>query len=186
MSEQAAAQDETLAPAMQPFSGADGAAAAGTDVTQFITFAIGDDHYGIDITAVREIKDWTAIRHLPHQPNYVRGICNLRGAFIPIVDLRCRFGQGLTEPTPLHVFIIVQIGPQQVGLLADRVSDIVSVERANIKPVPEVDGARGLGFLSGLVTIDGATVGLIELDSILATDASAADDKTPAPELASA
>jgi purine-binding chemotaxis protein CheW len=183
MSGQAAAQDAKLAPATQPFSGANGAAAASVDAAQFITFAIGDDHYGIDIMAVREIKNWTAIRHLPHQPAYVRGICSLRGAFIPIVDLRCRFGQGLTEPTPLHVFIIVQIGRQQVGLLADRVSDIVSVERANIKPVPEVEGTRGLGFLSGLVTIDNATVGLIDLDSILATAASAADDKSPAPEL---
>ena len=186
MSGQAAAQHAKLAPATQPFSGAHGASIASVDAAQFITFAIGDDHYGIDIMAVREIKDWTAIRHLPHQPDYVRGICNLRGAFIPIVDLRCRFGQGLTEPTPLHVFIIVQIGRQQVGLLADRVSDIVSVERANIKPVPEVEGTRGLGFLSGLVNIDNATVGLIDLDSILATAASAADHNAPVPELLSA
>ena len=185
MSEQAAAQDEKLAPTTQPFSRADGAAAAGLDVAQFITFAIGDDHYGVDIIAVREIKDWTAIRHLPNQPDYVRGICNLRGAFIPIVDLRCRFGQGLTEPTPLHVFIIVQIGQQQVGLLADRVTDIVSIERANIKPVPEVEGTRGLGFLSGLVTVDDATVGLIELDSILATTAAAVENNMPVPELLS-
>ena len=185
MSGQAAVQDEKLAPTMQQFSEA-GGAATGTDVVQFITFAIGDDHYGLDIMAVREIKDWTAVRHLPNQPDYVRGICSLRGAFIPIVDLRCRFGQGLTEPTPLHVFIIVQIGQQQVGLLADRVSDIISVERANIKPVPEVDGTRGRGFLSGLVTVDAATVGLINLDSILDTAASAADHNSPAPERLSA
>jgi purine-binding chemotaxis protein CheW len=89
-------------------------------------------------------------------------------------------------PTPLHVFIIVQIGRQQVGLLADRVSDIISVERANIKPVPEVDETRGLGFLSGLVNIDDATVGLINLNSILDTAAAAADNKSPVPELLSA
>ena len=183
MSEQTAAQDEKLAPTMQLFSGTDG---AGVDLVQFITFAIGDDHYGIDIMAVREIKDWTAIRRLPHQPDYVRGICGLRGAFIPIIDLRCRFGQGLTQPTPLHVFIIVQIGQQQVGLLADRVSDIISVERTNIKPVPEVAGTSGLGFLSGLVNIDDATVGLVNLDSILDTAASAVDNDTPVPELLSA
>ena len=99
MSEQAAAQYDKLAPTTQPFLAADAAAVAGSDVAQFITFAIGDEHYGIDIMAVREIKDWTAIRHLPNQPDYVRGICSLRGAFIPIVDLRFRFGQGLTEPT---------------------------------------------------------------------------------------
>ena len=163
-----------------------GAGQSAAPQTQFISFAIGGDQYGVDIMAVREIKGWSDITHLPKQPDYVRGVLNLRGAIVPIVDLRCRFGQGLTQATPLHVFIIVQIGRQQVGLLADRVSDIVSVERANIKPVPEVEGTRGLGFLSGLVTIDDATVGLIELDSILATAASAADHTTPAPELASA
>jgi purine-binding chemotaxis protein CheW len=181
MSGQAAAQGTGMAPAMPPFARADGAAAAG--VAQFITFAIGDDHYGIDIMAVREIKNWTAIRHLPQQPDYVRGICSLRGAFIPIVDLRCRFGQGLTQATPLHVFIVVRIGAQQVGLLADRVCDIVSVERANIKPAPAVDGTRGLGFLCGLASVDNATVGLIALESILAADAGVADDRSPAPEL---
>jgi purine-binding chemotaxis protein CheW len=181
MSAQSAAQDANIARSAPPFSGADDSAAAGIDVTQFITFVIGDDHYGVDIMAVREIKDWTAIRHLPNQPDYVRGICNLRGAFIPVVDLRCRFGQGLTEATPLHVFIVVQIDRQQVGLLADRVSDIISVERANIKPVPEVEQASRLGFLSGLVNVDDATIGLIDLNGILNVTAQAADTDTPAP-----
>jgi purine-binding chemotaxis protein CheW len=167
MSEQAVAQEINTAPPPQSFSEGGGAAAS-ADAVQFITFAIGDDHYAIDIMAVREIKNWTAIRHLPHQPDYVRGICNLRGAYIPIVDLRCRFGQGLTEATPLHVFIIVQIGERQVGLLADRVSDIISVERAAIKPVPDVAAARRLGFLSGLTNVGETLVGLIDLESILA------------------
>jgi len=186
MSEQAVTQDEELARAQQAFLGADGGPTASADAIQFITFAIGDDHYGVAIMAVREIKNWTAVRPLPHQPDYVRGICGLRGTFIPIIDLRCRFGEGLTEPTPLHVSIIVQIGRQYVGLLVDRVSDIVSVEPANIKPVPAVAKMSGAGFLSGLVNIDDAAVGLIDLDSILSTAAVAADDNSPAPELLSA
>ena len=104
--------------------------------TQFISFAIGDDQYGVDIMAVREIKGWTDITHLPKQPEYVRGVLNLRGAIVPIVDLRCRFGQGLTETTPLHIVIIVQIGGRQIGLIGDRVLDIVSVDAAEIQPVP--------------------------------------------------
>ncbi len=179
MNEQTAAQDSSLAQITQPFSGADDAVAV--NATQFISFAIGDDHYAVDIMAVREIKDWAAIRHLPNQPDYVRGICSLRGAFIPIIDLRCRFGEGLTEPTPFHVFIIVKIGQQQVGLLADRVSDIISVELVNIKEVPEVGQTKSRGFLSGLVNIDDVTIGLINLNSILDTAAEAADEHTPAP-----
>ena len=87
--------------------------------TEFISFAIGNDQYGVDIMAVREIKGWSEITHLPKQPEYVRGVLNLRGVIVPIVDLRCRFGQGVTEATPLHVVIIVQIDQQLVGLLAE-------------------------------------------------------------------
>lgn len=179
MNGQTAAQDASIAQATQSFSGAEDAAVA--NATQFISFAIGEDHYAVDIMAVREIKDWTAIRHLPNQPDYVRGICSLRGAFIPIIDLRCRFGEGLTEPTPFHVFIIVKIGQQQVGLLADRVSDIISVDPANIKEVPEVGQTKSGSFLSGLVNIDDATIGLINLDSILVATPAAAEEDISAP-----
>ena len=134
---QAAASPETAASQLNPSNcnGADATKNA-TAQTQFISFAIGDDQYGVDIMAVREIKGWSEITHLPKQPEYVRGVLNLRGAIVPIVDLRCRFGQGLTETTPLHIVIIVQIGGRQVGLIGDRVLDIVSVEAAQIQPVP--------------------------------------------------
>src|ERR1700752_2922976 len=91
--------------------------AAATTPNQLISFAIGDDQYGVDIMAVREIKGWTAITTLPRQPEYVRGVLNLRGVIVPIVDLRCRFGQGLTEATPMHIVIIVQIAAKPAGLL---------------------------------------------------------------------
>src|SRR5262245_25105309 len=100
-------------------SAADQTANSGA-ATQFISFAIGDDQYGVDIMAVREIKGWSEITHLPRQPDYVRGVLNLRGAIVPIIDLRCRFGQGVTEATGLNIVIIVQIGWRQVGLVAER------------------------------------------------------------------
>jgi len=134
---------------------------------QSISFAIGKDQYGVDIMAVREIKGWSDITHLPKQPDYVRGVLNLRGVIVPIVDLRCRFGQGLTETTPLHVVIIVQIGNRQVGLLADRVLDIVSVEPSKIQPVPQVSQGSLISFLSGLVTIENAMLALIDLPNLL-------------------
>jgi purine-binding chemotaxis protein CheW len=144
------------------------AAEAGTH--EFISFAIGDDQYGVDIMAVREIKGWTDVTHLPRQPDYVRGVLNLRGAVVPIIDLRCRFGQGITEATPLHIAIIVQTGDRQVGLLADRVLDIVSFESAKVQPVPQIASSARLSFLSGLVTIDGVMIALIDLPSLLAVD----------------
>jgi purine-binding chemotaxis protein CheW len=134
---------------------------------QLISFAISDDQYGVDIRAVREIKGWTAITPLPGQPEYVRGVLNLRGIIIPIVDLRCRFGQGLTSVTPLHIVIVVQIAAKVVGLLADRVLDIVSLDGVEVKPVPKVAQSQRTNFLSGLVTSDDAMIALIDLPSLL-------------------
>jgi purine-binding chemotaxis protein CheW len=135
----------------------------GADLTQFVSFAIGDDHYGVDIMAVREIKGWSGITHLPKQPDYVRGVLNLRGVMVPIIDLRCRFGQGVTEASPMHIVIVVQIGTKSVGLLADRVLDIVTFDATQIQPVPRIADTVQLDFLSGLVTIEGQMIALIDL-----------------------
>src|SRR6476469_1661978 len=113
MSQQGAASAADIGRS-EPVAGSQSHAGAGTgDLSQLISFAIGDDQYGVDIMAVREIKGWSQITHLPKQPEYVRGVLNLRGVIVPIIDLRCRFGQGLTETTPLHIVIIVQIGSKQ-------------------------------------------------------------------------
>jgi purine-binding chemotaxis protein CheW len=171
--------DLAIAPAVDPrppmpaeFSLADsgaGPAATAQAPTQLISFAIGDDQYGVDIMAVREIKGWTAITSLPNQPEYVRGVLNLRGVIVPIVDLRCRFGQGLTEATPMHIVIIVQIASKPVGLLADRVLDIVSLDMTQIKPVPRVAQSQRLNFLCGLAATDGAMIALIDLPNLLSS-----------------
>jgi purine-binding chemotaxis protein CheW len=102
----------------------------------------------------------------------VRGVLNLRGVIVPIVDLRCRFGQGLTEATPLHIVIIVQIGARLVGLLADRVLDIVSLDASQIQPVPRIARGGRVDFLSGLVTVEGAMIALIDLANLLAQPSS--------------
>jgi purine-binding chemotaxis protein CheW len=135
--------------------------------SQLISFAIGDDQYGVDIMAVREIKGWSQITHLPRQPEYMRGVLNLRGVMVPIIDLRCRFGQGLTEATPLHIVIVVQIGARHVGMLADRVLDIVSFDASQIQPVPRVAETTRADFLSGLLTIESGMIALIDLTHLL-------------------
>ena len=143
----------------------DGTAAEAT--ADFISFAIDDDQYGVDIMAVREIKEWSNVTHLPKQPDYVRGVLNLRGVVMPIIDLRCRFGQGLTETTPTHIIIIVQIDERQIGLLADRVLDIVSFESMKIQPVPRTAHSATTDFLSGLVNHDNSMIALIDLPNLL-------------------
>lgn len=144
---------------------------------QFISFAISNDQYGVDIMAVREIKAWSDIAHLPKQPDYVRGVLNLRGVIVPIIDLRCRFGQGLTQATPLHVVIVVQVGSRLVGLLADEVLDIVTFEPGQVQPVPRIAQASCVGFLAGLAVLGGVMIALIDLNNLLAATFPRADQQ---------
>jgi purine-binding chemotaxis protein CheW len=157
--------DPALAPSIAP--AADLRSGAQAASTEFISFAIGDEQYGVDIMAVREIKEWSGVTQLPNQPDYMRGVLNLRGVMVPIIDLRCRFGQGLTDATPVHVVIVVNIEGKTVGLLADRVLDIIAVEASRIQPVPQVSRGSQANFLSGLVTVDTTMIALISLNNLL-------------------
>ena len=140
-------------------------------LTQFISFAIGGDHYGVDIMSVREIKVWSLVTTIPKQPDFVRGVLNLRGVMVPIIDLRARFGQGLTDATPMHIVIIVQIGDRQVGLLADRVLDIVTFPESQIQPVPRVAQSSRIDFLAGLITTQSGLMALIDLRNLVSAPA---------------
>ena len=161
----------------------EGAATSGR--VESISFSIGDEQYGVDIMAVREIKGWSEITHLPKQPDYVRGVLNLRGVMVPIIDLRCRFGQGKTEATALHVVIVVQVGRRLIGLLADRVLDILSFEASQVQAVPHVARSSSVDFLSGLVTIEGTMIALVDLDNLLAEQTGGDDiDATASPSRA--
>ncbi|HUA51935.1 MAG TPA: chemotaxis protein CheW [Candidatus Sulfotelmatobacter sp.] len=146
-------------------------ASEGDATSQYITFTIGTEEYGVDVMAVREIKAWTESTALPNSPEYVRGVVNLRGHIIPIFDLRCRFGQGLTEPTPTHVIIITTINDRVVGILADTVSDILSIRREDIRPVPMMDRDVDREFLSGLVSVQDRMVALLTLERLFDTKA---------------
>ena len=161
-----------------PASG--GVQASGAPIAVF-TFAIDDHIYGVDILTVREIKGWSSVTHLPKQPDFVRGVLDLRGVMVPIIDLRRRFGGAATEPTPLHIVTVVQIAERQIGLMADRVLDIVSFDRSQIQPVPEIARAGLSGVLSGLVTIDGQMIALIDLANLI----TAKEGADPALDLAS-
>lgn len=142
---------------------ADGVA---TDAQQFISFTIGAEEYGIDIMAIREIKGWTATTPLPNTPAHLRGVINLRGAIVPIFDLRARFEGGLTDAQPRHVIIVVSVASRVIGLLVDAVADIITVAAADIRPVPELEGSGRADFLTGLVTVDGRMVALLDLNHL--------------------
>ena len=140
------------------------------DSSQFISFRIGAEEYAVDIMAVREIKGWTEVTILPNQPDFMRGVLNLRGIIVPIFDMRCRFGMDRTEATQLHVIIIVSIGDRVLGLLVDAVSDILTVANEDVRPVPQIDRIVDSRYLVGLVTAKEHMVALLSLELLFSAD----------------
>ncbi len=147
---------------------------------QYVSFIAGNSSYAVDIMSVREIKGWTEVTNLPNQPDYVRGVLNLRGAVLPIIDLKCRLGEGLTEPTDRHVIVIVAIGARQVGLVADAVSDILNVTDDEVKPVPDSHGGVDTDVFKGFVTKTEQMVAMLDLSKVL--NSSVVELNTAVPE----
>lgn len=143
-------------------------------VSEFIAFRIGEEEYCVDIMAVREIRGWTKATALPHAPQYVRGLINLRGTVLPIVDFACRLGQGFTDPQSRHVIIVMRIHEQTVGLLVDAVSDILTVSPDEFHATPDVASETARTFVKGVLALDGRMIRLIGLDQILAQTAAEA------------
>ncbi|QJU58864.1 chemotaxis protein CheW [Sphingomonas sp. AP4-R1] len=138
---------------------------------QLITFEIGDRRLGIDIMAIREIRAWSPATPLPNVPAHVRGVVNLRGVVLPVIDLRRRLGWGTTEPSARHVIIVVRIADQLQGIIVDAVSDIVTLAPENIQPVPDVGDASASVFLDGIGTLDDRLIMLLSLDRLAEANA---------------
>jgi purine-binding chemotaxis protein CheW len=141
---------------------------------EFVAFRVGSQEFCIDIMGVREIRGWTQATPLPHAPSYVRGVINLRGAVLPIVDLAMRFGLGLTEPTARSVIIVVQVHQQVIGLLVDAVSDILTVLEASMQPTPDIASDLAKTFVKGVYAVDGRMISIVTLDCVLPVSAKAA------------
>lgn len=146
------------------------------DVKQFLTFTLGEEEYGVDIMKVREVKGWTHVTRLPNAPEYVRGVVNLRGMILPIIDLRTRFSGERTEATEKHVIVIIAVGDRIIGVLADSVSDIITIGEREIKPAPDTQqgGSASVhehGFIDGLIALEDRMVVLLDMARLIGKDA---------------
>ena len=137
---------------------------------ELISFRIGQQEFCVDIMEVREIRGWTPATALPDSPPFVRGVINLRGAVLPIIDLGARLGLGPADPTPRHVIIVAQVEKQVVGLLVDAVSDILTVTDDMIHPTPDLGSELARASVRGLLAIDGRMVSFLSLSGLLVHD----------------
>ncbi len=134
---------------------------------ELVSFQVRDQASCVDLMAIREIRSWTQATPLPQTPDFIRGVVNLRGAVLPILDLGARLGLGSTEPTARHAILVTEIGERVVGLLVDGVSEILSVSSDMLQPAPDVGCESTRHFVRGLLALDGRMLTLLSLDRVL-------------------
>jgi len=139
------------------------------DRRQYITFLATGQEFAADIMTIREIRGWTDTTALPHVPDYVRGVINLRGMVLPVIDLKARLGLGVTEATAKHVIIVVNAGERTIGILVDAVSDILTVTSTEIQSVPDVVRESQNEYVEGIAVLDGRMVTLLGMAKLTAS-----------------
>lgn len=135
--------------------------------SQYLTVNLLAEEYGIDILAVREIRGWTPVTRIPQAPHYVLGVLNLRGAIVPVLDLRLRFGLEREEYGPTTVTVIVTVAGRLFGVVVDAVSDVLEVAGDAIRPVPDMGTAVDTEYLKGLTSAGERMVLLLDVDKLL-------------------
>jgi purine-binding chemotaxis protein CheW len=136
-------------------------------VLQQLTFDLAGEEYGVEILAVREIRGWSRVTRIPQTPAYLLGVLNLRGAIVPIMDLRLRFGLERESYGDSTVVIIVAIGERLFGIVVDAVSDVVDIDPATIKPVPDMGAIVDTRYLKGLATHVERMVMLLDVEKLM-------------------
>ena len=139
---------------------------------QFLTFILAGEEYGVDILRVQEIKGWDAVTQVPNTPEYVRGVINLRGTIVPIIDLRIRFSIEQLEYGPTTVVIVLKVisgadNSRIMGIVVDGVSDVYNVKNEEINAAPDFGDGVDSSFVKGLATVDEKMVIILDIDHML-------------------
>jgi len=141
---------------------------------QFLSFLLDDEEYGVDILRVQELRGWTPVTRVPDMPEYLRGVLNLRGAIIPVVDLRCKFGLKPIKYGPTTVVIVVKVdsgsSERIMGIIVDAVAETYTLDLESIQPAPKVGSAINARFITGLVAQNERMIVLLDIDELMNSD----------------
>jgi purine-binding chemotaxis protein CheW len=129
-------------------------AGTGARVNEFLTFRLGAEEYGIDILKVQEIRGYDAVTRIANAPAFIKGVVNLRGVIVPIIDLRVKFELGEARYDAFTVVIILNVAGRVVGAVVDSVSDVLELDEKQIKPAPEFNSMLEAGYITGLGTVE--------------------------------
>ena len=141
----------------------------GDNEQQFLTFMLAGEEYGVDILRVQEIKGWDTVTQIPNTPDYIRGVINIRGTIVPIIDLRLRFGLDYLDYSSITVVIVLKVHSENgkirtMGIVVDGVSDVYNINNEEIKPSPDFGVAVDTEFVKGLSTVNEKMVILLDID----------------------
>jgi purine-binding chemotaxis protein CheW len=151
-----------------------------TDGSQFLTFNLGDELYGVDILRVQEIKGYTAVTKIPNTPPHIKGVLNLRGTIVPIVELRTKFTMPVIDYTAFTVIIVVVVRDKVMGLVVDSVSDVLTIDKQDIQPPPQFGAKVDVSFLNGIGKSSDKLVALLDMDRLLSEGDSLEGSAAPA------
>ena len=139
-------------------------------IRKLISFEVAGQLFGLDITAIREIRAWSPVTRMPGVPAYVAGMANLRGSILPVIDLAARLGWDHAKASERHAIIVVQIGDNSCGLIVESVSDLVQLEDSTLQPPPGIGDAAITAFIEGLAPIDERMVMVLNLAALIGND----------------
>lgn len=145
----------------------DAGPARGGEISQALIFMLGDGRFGIDILQVQEIRGSDRPTPIPSAPSYFRGVTDLRGEFVPVIDLRVKLGISADAGVGEGVTIILVVGAQRVGIVVDAVSEVITIDPAAVKPPPPARFAASTELVRGLFATEQGTVVLVDIDRIL-------------------
>lgn len=149
---------------------------------EFLSFTLGEEHYGVDILKVQEIRGYDAVTRLPDAPDYIKGVINLRGTIVPVIDLRLKLRLKEARYDAFTVMIVLNVDDRVVGIVVDSVSDVIPLSQEQIRPTPEFGANVDTRFISGIGTVEDRMLILLDIETLI----DSADFDQPVQEQAAA
>jgi purine-binding chemotaxis protein CheW len=136
---------------------------------EFLAFTMGEEEYGLDILKVQEIRGYEAVTRIANAPEFFKGVMNLRGVIVPIVDMRIKFNLGTPTYDEFTIVIVLNLGGKVVGMVVDSVSDVTTLTAQQIRPAPDMGGVFDSDYLIGLGTLDERMLILVDIDKLMSS-----------------
>jgi purine-binding chemotaxis protein CheW len=142
----------------------------GSGSAEYLTFTLGSEEYGIDILKVQEIRGYDTVTHIANAPAFMKGVINLRGVIVPIVDMRIKFNVGEPTYNEFTVVIIMNVLGRVIGMVVDGVSDVVALSPEQVRPAPEMGAALDTAYITGLGTMNDQMLILVDIEKLMSSE----------------